>query len=199
MSLFTGKGDDGTTYAFGCDQRFTKSSALAEALGTCDEVNSFLGFAKLKSRELDYKLPDGCSIHELVGEIQQNLFIVQAELAGADKKIEQEKVDAMSDLINQIEKEMPLIKSFFVSGGVELSTMFDFARTLSRRAERRVVAVAAFYKEVKESGGDTDQAGIREVSSGTLAYMNRLSSMLYALARYSNHLAGIKEEAPHYK
>jgi cob(I)alamin adenosyltransferase len=197
MSLFTGKGDDGTTYAFGCDQRFTKSSVLAEALGTVDELNSYLGFAKLSSKKdenKEFKTPDGVLFFDIVSEIQQNLFIVQAELAGADKKIEQEKVDKMSDLINEIEKQMPPITSFFVSGGIELSTIFDFARTLSRGAERRVVAVNDLRK------GNTDEKNhVKEISAGTLSYMNRLSSLLYALARFSNHLSGVKEEAPHYK
>jgi cob(I)alamin adenosyltransferase len=174
--LYTGKGDDGTTYAFGCDQRFSKSSAIAEALGTLDEVNSFLGVVKVNPRATE--------IAEIIALVQQNLFIVQAEVAGADKHIDEKKVREMEVIINTIESELQPVKSFFVSGGTEIAAMLDFARTLSRRAERRVVGVA--------------EEGKTPVSKETLAYLNRLSSLLYALARHANHKSGITEEPPKY-
>lgn len=87
-------------------------------------------------------------------------------------------------MVNSIEKHLPPITSFLVSGGTELSSLLDFARTVARRAERRVV-------EVKEEG-------VVKVSEELLAYMNRLSSVLYALARLANAQAGIEEEKPEY-
>ncbi len=190
MALFTGKGDNGTTKTFNCPpgKRISKSSAIAEALGSMDEVNSFLGLCKVKSKESGYFF-QGRTLDEIVHEIQQNLFIVQAELAGADKSIEKEKVSKMENLINEIEKELPPIRSFFISGGTELAALFDVSRTLARRAERRVVAVQASL--MSEEG--------REIGEHTRAYLNRLSSMLYALARLANHKAGITEEPPSYK
>jgi len=184
MSLFTGKGDNGTTKTFGCDQRISKSSSIAEALGTLDEVNSFLGLVKVRSFEKGFQFNDQ-KFGDIVHSIQQNLFIVQAEVAGADKQIEESKVKEAEEIINGIEKELPPIKTFFISGGTELAATFDVCRTLSRRAERRVVGV--------------NDEGLRPVGAFTLAYLNRLSSLLYALARYSNHLGGIVEEAPSYK
>lgn len=174
--LYTGKGDNGTTSVFGCDQRFSKSSAIAEALGTLDEVNSFLGVVKVRVQSE--------ALTKLLDDAQQNLFVVQAEVAGADKHIVREKVAQIEEVINEIEKELPPIKSFFVSGGTELSAILDFARTLSRRAERRVVGV--------------HDEGMQKVSKDTLAYLNRLSSLLYALARQMNHKSGITEEPPTY-
>lgn len=174
--LYTGKGDNGTTSTFGCDQRFSKSSAIAEALGTLDEINSFLGVVKVNSSAV--------KIVDTIDSIQQNLFIVQAEVAGADKHIEREKVIEVEAMISAIEAELPPIKSFFVSGGTELSALLDFSRTLSRRAERRVVGV--------------HDEGLVTVGTDTLAYLNRLSSLLYALARQTNHKSGIKEESPRY-
>ncbi|MDO8492405.1 MAG: ATP:cob(I)alamin adenosyltransferase, partial [bacterium] len=128
--------------------------------------------------------------------IQQNLFIVQAELAGsADKAISEEKLRAVEKIVGDIEKELPPIKSFFVSGGTEMAALFDIARTFARRAERRVVAVV--------DAGDPSSAkateGERKMGEWSMAYLNRLSSILYALARYSNHLAGVIEEPPTYK
>ncbi len=185
MALFTGKGDGGTTKTYGCDQRVSKSSNIAEALGTLDEINSFLGICKEKSRLGFAVPPNNIPVHELVHQTQQNLFIVQAELAGADKRISHEKVTETGTIINEIEKLLPPITTFFISGGTELAAHFDFARTLARRAERRVVAV--------------QEEGIRAISDDTRAYMNRLSSLLYALARLSNHLSGITEESPKYE
>ncbi len=182
--LFTRKGDTGTTKTFGCDQRVSKSSAIAEALGAMDEINSFLGLCKVNIGAT-HMLVDGTASSKIVHQVQQNLFIVQAELAGADKKISEEKVKEMEVLITVIEKELPPIKTFFISGGTELASLFDVARTIARRAERRVVLVK--------------EEGTREMDANTLAYLNRLSSLLYALARLSNYRAGVSEEPPSYK
>jgi cob(I)alamin adenosyltransferase len=184
--LYTRKGDTGTTKTFGCDQRVSKSSSIAEALGSLDEINSFLGLIKVKADNLSLPLSTGeIIISKTIGDIQQDLFIIQAELAGAPKTITQDKVLGLEKVIDGIEKMLPPIKTFFVSGGVELATLSDIARTIARRTERRVVGV-------------TDEGKIK-ISQETLAYLNRLSSVLYALARIFNHLAGIKEEAPKYK
>lgn len=177
--LYTRKGDNGTTKTFGCDQRISKSSTIAEALGAMDETNSYLGLCKVKTKELKF------SFEKIIHDIQKNLFIVQAELAGATESISENKVKALENIIDDIEKQIPKVESFFISGGCELSAMFDFARTLTRRAERRVVAV---YEE-----------GEVGIGRHTLEYLNRLSSVLYAFARLSSHLSGITEESPDYK
>lgn len=183
--LYTRKGDNGTTKTFGCDQRISKSSAIAEALGSLDEINSFLGLCKVKSEESKLELPDGVSFSKIIHDIQKNLFIIQAEVAGSEMAISKEKIKEIEIIIDWAEKELPPIKSFFISGGTELGAMFDFARTIVRRAERRVVGVAE-EKKVK-------------INENTLAYLNRLSSLLYAMARLTNHKFGITEEGPDYK
>ena len=183
VMLFTGKGDNGTTKTFGCDQRISKSSAIAEALGNVDEINSLLGVLKMKGGET--RATSGLTYHALLSDVQQDLFIIQAELAGADKKMDGARVQKLSDWVNAIEKELPPITSFFVSGGTELGAYCDFARTVSRRAERRVVA-----------GLENDSA--KDAHKELLAYMNRLSSVLYALARLANFRGGVPEEKPHY-
>ena len=184
--LYTRKGDTGTTKTFSCDQRVSKSSSIAEALGSLDEINSFLGLIKVKAGSLSLNLPLAkIGVYEIIGRIQQDLFIAQAELAGAPKTIAREKVLWLEEIIDGIEKTLPPIKTFFVSGGVELATLSDIARTIARRAERRVVGVI-------------DEGKVK-ISKETLAYLNRLSSVLYALARSFNHLAGVTEETPKYK
>ena len=184
--LYTRKGDGGTTKTFGCDQRVSKSSSIAEALGSLDEINSFLGLIKIKAGEVSFILPDKkILVSETIDHIQQDLFIVQAEVAGADKTIVEEKVKWLESIIDDIEKTLPPIKTFFVSGGVELAALSDIARTIARRAERRIVGVV-------------DEGKIK-IGKDTLAYLNRLSSVLYAFARLFNHQDGIKEEAPKYQ
>ena len=197
MALFTGKGDGGTTKIFDTEKgkRISKSSPVAEALGSLDEVNSFLGLCKVKSAKRGlYVGTTHPSFEYIVHELQEGLFTVQAEVAGADKSITPEKIEWVEDIINTIEKELPPIHSFFISGGTELAALFDFARTLARRAERRVVEV----REPIDTANKKMKEEWRKVSEHSLAFMNRLSSILYALARLSNHKSGIKESAPTY-
>lgn len=181
--LFSGKGDDGTTKLFGLcpGERISKTSPIFFALGNLDELNSWLGICKVKAENIEIANFD---IKDLIHTIQENLFIIQAELAGANKTITKEKVVAVENVINNIENELPPIKSFFISGASEVASLLDYARSLSRRAERSVLQVSK-----------SDQ----KISSSTTAYLNRLSSILYALARLVNHELGKVENKPNYK
>ena len=122
---------------------------------------------------------------QILHEAQEQLFIIQAELAGADMTTVESKVRELEAIIESISNELPPIRTFFIAGGTRLAALCDTCRTVARRAERRVVAVA-------EEGSVT-------VGAETKAYLNRLSSLLYALARLANHQTGIVEEAPDYK
>lgn len=189
--LYTRKGDSGTTKTFGCNQRISKSSLVAEALGSLDETNSFLGVIRAGSASGKiFSIQNGgqeekINFGDVILEVQQNLFIIQAEVAGSSMFITKEKVAKVENIVDGIEKVLPPITTFFLSGATVLSAKLDFARTLSRRAERRVVAVS--------------EEGKTKVSSETLAYLNRLSSLLYALARISGYIEGVKEIKPEYK
>lgn len=184
--LYTRKGDKGTTKTFGCDQRISKSSIVAEALGALDEANSFLGLARANSRDASFKISEKrIKFSEVILEVQQNLFIVQAEVAGSTLFISEEKIKKIEEIVDEIEKTLPPIKSFFISGATEAGAIFDVARTLVRKAERRVVA--------------THEEGKVKINENTLSYLNRLSSLLYALARISSHEEGQEELKPDYK
>ncbi|MEK7471513.1 MAG: cob(I)yrinic acid a,c-diamide adenosyltransferase [Patescibacteria group bacterium] len=184
--LYTRKGDDGNTKTFACDQRISKSSIVAEALGALDEANSFLGLARARTKDKIFDINgEEIKFPDLILEIQQNLFIVQAEIAGATLSIDVEKVNKVEKIVNEIEKVLPPIKTFFISGATKDGAVLDITRTLVRRAERRVV-------EAKEEGKI-------KVSIETLSYLNRLSSLLYALARIVSHLEGTEEIKPDYK
>ena len=174
--LYTRKGDAGTTKVIGSKERFSKGSFLTHAIGTLDEANSFLGLCRAKA---------GPEIAPMVLDAQENLFIIQAELAGAGKTIVGEKIKKMEEAIDGIELALPPIKSFLIPGETELGALFDIARTVVRRAERQMKKA----KEAKQA----------DFSQETLAYINRLSSLCYALARLANQKNGIKEKSPTYK
>jgi cob(I)alamin adenosyltransferase len=175
--LYTGKGDKGTTKLFNTPSgvRVSKTDAVFEALGTVDELNSFLGLVKVAAG-------DGAIQHE-IHRVQETLFIIQAELAGAGIVVDEAAVRHAEEYIAAIEATLPPITTFFISGGTELAARADTARSIARRAERRVIAV--------------HEAG-QEVSSWSLTYLNRLSSVLYAIARLANHEAGVSEIPPGY-
>lgn len=201
MALYTRKGDKGDTGAFGCKQRFSKNSALTEALGSLDEINSLLGICKIKARDLKFKIYD-LSLFEIIEQVQQNLFIIQANIAGlpakasakagADKKITQEKIIDMEKIIDNIEKELMPIKSFFLPGGMELSAYLDYARATIRQTERRVVALSDLSAEASA------KAETQKIDDEIIAYLNRLSSLFYVLARFVNLKSKIKETPPTY-
>ena len=184
-ALFTGKGDGGTTKLFDSPQgvRITKSSAVFECLGQLDELNTLVGWCKVACPE-DFQIGEQ-QCKKLLHNVQDHLFTIQAEVAGAPKFVPQSSVEELSARINNIEKELPEIKTFFVPGGNEFSARLDITRAVSRRTERRLVTL--------------HESGERSVSESSRAYTNRLSSRFYALTRLANHRAGITEIPPAYK
>lgn len=184
MAFYTGKGDDGTTKLFdsGKGERSAKSSPIFECLGQLDELNTLVGWSKAASADV---LIGERTLKLVLHDVQDHLFTVQAEVAGAPKSIPLTSVEHMGEFIKQIESSLPPVTSFLVPGGTELSARLDIARAVSRRVERRLVAV--------------HESGERDISAATRAYANRLSSLLYALTRFVNHAEGVDEKPPTYK
>lgn len=187
--LYTGFGDKGTTTLFHCDQgRISKSANIIEALGSLDELNAYLGIVKVYSETEKIKIEISSKkvsmFSDILSDIQQALFIIQAEIAGSDMTVKKMELNKIEKIISFISETLPPITSFTVSGGSVLSANLDFSRTLARRCERRIVAVA--------------DDGHRKVGGVTIAYLNRLSSLLFAMSRYSNYLLSIPEEHPKY-
>ena len=181
--LYTGKGDNGMTTVFGCDQRISKSSAVAEALGALDEINSFLGLCKVHEKAISFQLL-AISFSEIIHQVQQNLFIIQAEVAGARKSTEESRVGEIEKIIDAIEKELPPIKTFLYPAGRNYRLCLTLLGRLPE--ERREESWKSERKENKN----------RQLFA---SYLNRLSSLLYALARLTNHKSGINEESPSYQ
>ena len=186
--LYTGLGDNGTTTLFDCKQgRISKSSVLVEALGSVDELNAYLGIIKVYSDIDKIILEIGKKkilYSEIIEEIQQNLFIIQAELGGSEMSVNKKELMKIENIINHIGKVLPPITSFTISGGSILSSGLDLARTLSRKTERRVISAS--------------DEGSRIISPDTISYLNRLSSILFAMSRYANYLFSITENHPNY-
>ncbi len=187
--LYTRKGDGGTTRDFTCRQeRLSKAAALPEALGTLDELNSFLGVCKARGEIEPFRVPVGARhvpVARVLHAIQETLFIMQAQVAGAPAKVGKGKVKNLERITDSIEKVLPPIKSFTIAGATEFSALLDFARTLARRAERRIVQL--------------HESGARPLHAHTLVYANRLSSLLFALARLAASRQGVSEPSPRYR
>ena len=185
--LYTGKGDKGETNLFSSKpgERLSKTNPVFEALGTMDELNSLLGLCRSRSKDVAFNLEGKViSAAGIFREFQEALFIVQAQLAGADKHLGEFAVRKLEALIRAIEKEIPPVAEFRVAGEVELGAWCDFARALARRAERALLNYAEKNPEA--------------VSESARKYLNRLSSALYALARLIAHQRGAQEKPPTY-
>ncbi len=176
--LYTATGDAGQTSLVG-GERVKKNSVRLDAYGTIDEFSAFLGVA------LSHH---GCP-EELKGQmlgIQDRLFEIGSYLA-TDSSVSQdpEKVAGLSDAdirclegwIDALDEQTPKIRSFVLPGGCELAAHLHVARTVCRRAERRILALA-------------EEA---PVSRLVLVYINRLSDYLFIAARFANFLAGVEE------
>jgi len=151
-------------------------------------LNAYLGIVKVYAAaekvKIEINKKNKVLFSDLLNEIQQTLFIIQAEIAGSQMTVKKADLNKIEKIIACISETLPPITSFTVSGGSVLSAELDVSRTLARRCERRIVAVA--------------DEGYRKVGNVTAAYLNRLSSVLFAMSRYSNYLFSIPEEHPKY-
>jgi ATP:cob(I)alamin adenosyltransferase len=185
MAFFTGKGDSGTSKLFESEpgKRVSKSSPIFECLGMLDELNSLVGWCKAGAAE-DI-LVSGQKMRLVLHDVQDHLFTLQAEVAGAPKSIPLSSVEKLGEFIKGIETRLPPVTSFLVPGATELSARLDMTRAVSRRAERRLVML--------------HESGERAITDASRAYANRLSSLFYALTRFINHLEGANEAPPSYR
>jgi len=172
-----GSGDDGTTGLFG-HERVPKDDLRPEAYGTIDEATSVLGVAKSAGME-----QRTC---ELVEDAQRDLYYIMGEIATTSENLDKlpvligsahvEKLDRYCD---EVEAAIAVPNQFVLPGGCVASAQLDVARTIVRRAERVCVTL------VRERISDN-----RDI----LRYLNRLSTLLYLLARYEDERKGVRPE-----
>ena len=178
MKIYTRTGDQGTTGLFGGD-RVEKNHPRIEAYGTVDETNAYLGLARAHLHDQ----PGAARLELLLARLQSELFILGADLATPQNaratvpRIEASHIAALEHAIDALEADLPPLKHFILPGGTVAAGMLHVARTVCRRAERLTVAAAE---------QDT-------LSPNTAIYLNRLSDLLFVLARWTNHQAGIDE------
>lgn len=190
--FFTGKGDEGESSVG--PRKVSKSDPLLELLGGVDELNSWLGFCRVEAKKFsDSKIEVAIAI--VLKDAQEALFTLQAELAAlafgtipgqaAAPKLDETKTKFLEETMNQIDAILPSLKSFIIPGASELSARLDVGRAIARRVERQ----ANKFSSERENS----------LSPAVLQYLNRLSSFLFALARYVNNKQGLTEENPSYK
>ncbi|MGH2396203.1 MAG: cob(I)yrinic acid a,c-diamide adenosyltransferase [bacterium] len=173
--IYSRSGDRGDTGLIG-GRRVRKDHARVEAYGAVDEVNSQLGLVRT--------LLSDPTVAALLDDIQHRLFDLGAELAtpsGARSRtttsITAANVQALEDAIDRYQAMLPALREFILPGGTPLAAALHVARTVSRRAERRTVTLSR-----------------RERLNGEIVkYLNRLSDLLFVLARWANHLAGQRD------
>ncbi|RDZ52454.1 ATP:cob(I)alamin adenosyltransferase [Haloferax sp. Atlit-4N] len=177
MKIYTGRGDEGMTDLRDMT-RVSKTSHRIEAYGTVDEVNALVGTVRPTGHD---------DVDDVLEAVQNHLHIVQADLANPDPdeddpQIAADHVDELEAWIDEADKELDPLTSFILPGGSETGAKLHHARAVSRRAERRVVSLAAE----------------EPVNEEVVAYLNRLSDALFVFARLVNKRDGVPEESPTY-
>jgi len=171
--IYTRTGDDGTT-ALGTGARVAKYDLRVEAYGTIDETNAVIGLARMHTRETDLELD------AMLARIQNDLFDLGADLCFPEEmKDGKASLRVSGDQVARLEREidgmngsLEPLRSFVLPGGSPAASFLHLARTVSRRAERLIVALGARPDE--------------PVSEPALRYVNRLSDFLFVAARYAN-------------
>ena len=176
MKIYTRTGDDGSTGLFG-GGRVRKSDARIECYGTIDELNAGIGLAAAASKSDD--------MVQSLREIQHELFNIGSHLATPAESpsaaklppLEESMISRLETQMDQADEQLPKLKQFILPAGDEAACRLHLARTICRRAERRVVAFAMD----------------RPVPSVIITYLNRLSDWLFVMARLANLRAGVED------
>ncbi|HEY6211903.1 MAG TPA: cob(I)yrinic acid a,c-diamide adenosyltransferase [Vicinamibacterales bacterium] len=175
MKLYTRTGDSGETALFD-GTRVRKDDPRVEAYGDVDELNAWLGLVRTAGLEPEFEAD--------VITIQRDLFALGAALADPAQKIaarvtkvalDDDDVTRLERMIDRLDAETPPLRRFILPGGTSTGAALHLARTVCRRAERRIVALEP------------------AVDGALIRYVNRLSDLLFALARAVNHRAGVPE------
>ncbi len=183
MKIYTKTGDQGQTGLMG-GKRVSKNSLRIEAIGQVDELNAAIGLvlAHLKQAKIAHK--KGCAqIQEMLQQIQHDLFSLGADLATPTPRtqiprIQPAQIKQLENWIDELDAKLPPLKNFILPGGSIQAAHLHLARTICRRGERTIVSL-----QNKE-----------KLNPQIVPYLNRLSDLLFILARLTNQLQKITEE-----
>jgi len=179
MKIYTKTGDRGETGLID-GSRVPKDDARVAAYGDIDELQALLGMIKSD-------VPEAAPLAGLLKTIQRDLFSLSARLADPEDKVAErkkkvvtgdERIAALERAIDEREADLPPLTAFILAGGGPLGAKLHLARTVCRRAERAVVHLDRL-------------SGLDPI---VVAYLNRLSDLLFVLARHENHRAGQPED-----
>lgn len=173
MKLYTKTGDDGKTSVIGA--RVDKDDLRVEAYGTVDELNCFIGQAVSLMTDSSHM-----QLKQILRQIQHDLFDLGADLATVAPKVHKinaGKVEGLEKIIDDLSEQTPAIAYFILPGGTQLASSLHVSRAVCRRAERAMVRLSKRHPIDQEAG----------------KYINRLSDLLFAAARYVNHLEQIED------
>lgn len=173
MKIYTKTGDDGTTGLQG-GKRISKSNIRISAYGTIDEINASIGLI------LSSKFDD--ELEKLLRSIQNDLFVVGSDLSNPDlssdeNRVTSEMVENIEKNIDRLENKLPPITNFILPGGHEIASLIHLTRTITRRAETQIITL--------------DEIGI--VNEECKKYINRLSDLLFVMARFVNKKNGFED------
>jgi cob(I)alamin adenosyltransferase len=167
--IYTRTGDDGST-GLGDGSRTDKDSLRIEAMGAVDELNSTIGVL------LCHTLPE--AIQSALTDIQHSLFDIGGELCiPGSTVITADRVDALEQLLDTLNADLAPLKEFILPGGAPAAAACHQARTVCRRAERRAYSLAKS----------------ETINPDSIKYLNRLSDLLFVMARHLNREAGIAD------
>lgn len=167
--IYTRTGDKGTT-GLGDGSRVDKDNLRIEAIGTVDELNSHIGMLVI------HDLP-GAVARELI-EIQHDLFDIGGELSiPGHSALSDLHVERLEQRLDELNADLDPLKDFILPGGTQAAAVCHVARTVCRRAERRIVSLA----------------GSETVNEASVCYLNRLSDLLFVMARYLNRIADVDD------
>lgn len=172
MRYYSGNGDDGRTDI--ADKRIEKDSDIIDLIGSLDELNAFIGYAVSKIKYDDIKAA--------MKEVERKIYAISAYASGYSKLVKREKVEISKEDVDELEKnidsfagETKDIIRFLYPNGSEAGCIINICRTIARKVERSAIKCKLENK-------------------GIIAYLNRLSSLLFVLSRVVNKREGITEE-----
>ena len=175
MKIYTRTGDTGETSLFD-NTRVSKADARVDAYGEVDELNACLGAARAAGLDAE--------ISGMLEEIQKELFAIGARLADPSHRIAarvtksdivETQVARLEATIDRLEADLPPLRRFILPGGSSAGSLLHLARTICRRAERRIVGLSSPVEPI------------------VVVYLNRLSDLLFVMARAANHRLGVPE------
>jgi cob(I)alamin adenosyltransferase len=176
MKIYTKFGDKGKTRLYG-GEVVDKDHPRIEAYGTLDELNSIIGLA-ISSVE-------DSTISQILTQIQNDLFRISAILATPDQKtneklnqnVSTEDIGYLETQIDNLDEQMPVLQNFILPGGTESAAHLHLARTVCRRGERYLIKL--FHHD--------------NINPDIIVYINRLSDLLFVMARFMNHLKNVPD------